>query len=97
MLLALVMSLTFLVGRRFFSREDEIVLLFCGSKKSLASGIPIAKVLFAGSALGSAVLPLMLFHQLQLIVCALIAARYGRAADAAEAGDVGRAGAGVTR
>jgi sodium/bile acid cotransporter 7 len=84
-LLGVVMGLTFNVGRRFFSREDEIVLLFCGSKKSLASGIPMAKVLFAGSALGSAVLPLMLFHQLQLIVCALIAARYGRAADAADA------------
>ena len=84
-LLGVVMGLTFIVGRRFFSREDEIVLLFCGSKKSLASGIPMAKVLFAGSALGSAVLPLMLFHQLQLIVCALIAARYGRAADAADA------------
>ncbi|MES1950237.1 Na+-dependent transporter protein [Salinisphaera sp. S4-8] len=84
-LLAIVMAVTFAVGRRFFAREDEIVLLFCGSKKSLASGIPMAKVLFAGSALGSAVLPLMLFHQLQLIVCAFIAARYGRAADAVEA------------
>jgi sodium/bile acid cotransporter 7 len=49
----------------------------------------MAKVLFAGSALGSAVLPLMLFHQLQLIVCALVAARYGRAADAADAESAG--------
>ncbi|GAB3676783.1 bile acid:sodium symporter family protein [Salinisphaera aquimarina] len=83
-LLALMLLLTFAVGRRFFAREDEIVLLFCGSKKSLASGIPIAKVLFAGGALGSVVLPLMIFHQLQLLACALIARRYAVAADRAD-------------
>lgn len=75
-LLALVLLITFGVGRRLFSREDEIVLLFCGSKKSLASGIPIAKVLFAGSTLGTVVLPLMLFHQMQLMASAVIARRY---------------------
>lgn len=75
-LLALVLGITFAVGRRFFERDDEIVLLFCGSKKSLASGIPIAKVLFAGSTLGTVVLPLMLFHQIQLMACAMIARRY---------------------
>lgn len=80
-LLAIVLAATFSVGRLFFDREDEIVLLFCGSKKSLASGIPIAKVLFASGALGSMVLPLMLFHQIQLLVCAVIAGRYARAAD----------------
>jgi len=75
-LLAIVLAITFGVGRRFFEREDEIVLLFCGSKKSLASGIPIAKVLFATGSLGAVVLPLMLFHQIQLITCAVIARRY---------------------
>jgi len=95
-LLALVMLITFAVGRRFFSREDEIVLVFCGSKKSLASGIPIAKVLFAGSTLGAVVLPLMIFHQLQLLVCAVIARRYGLAADAADA-NRSAAAAGQTR
>jgi sodium/bile acid cotransporter 7 len=55
--------------------------VFCGSKKSLASGVPMAKVLFAGGALGAVVLPLMLFHQLQLMVCAVLAQRYAQSAD----------------
>jgi sodium/bile acid cotransporter 7 len=77
-LLGLALSLTWLIGRRLlrFSVEDEIVVQFCGSKKSLASGLPMASVLFAGPQLGLIVLPLMLFHQLQLIVCAVLARRY---------------------
>lgn len=59
-----------------FSREDEITIVFCGSKKSLAAGVPIAKVLFAGHPLGMIVLPIMLFHQIQLMVCAVLARRY---------------------
>jgi sodium/bile acid cotransporter 7 len=50
--------------------------VFCGSKKSLASGLPMASVLFAGQSLGLIVLPLMLFHQMQLMVCAALARRY---------------------
>jgi sodium/bile acid cotransporter 7 len=61
-----------------FNKEDEITIVFCGSKKSLASGIPMAKILFAGNALGAIVLPLMLFHQLQLMICAVLAQRYAR-------------------
>ncbi len=64
-----------------FSRADRISVVFCGSKKSLVSGIPMARVLFAGPHVGAAILPLMIFHQLQLIVCAWLARRY--AADAA--------------
>lgn len=63
-----------------FSREDEIATVFCGSKKTLASGVPMAKVLFAGPELGAILLPLMLFHQLQLMVCAWLARRYARSA-----------------
>jgi sodium/bile acid cotransporter 7 len=63
-----------------FSKADEIAITFCGSKKSLASGVPIATVLFAGQSLGSIVLPLMLFHQIQLMTCAVIAQRYADAA-----------------
>lgn len=60
-----------------FNREDQIAIMFCGSKKSLASGLPMAKVLFPGSsALGATVLPLMIFHQIQLMVCAWLANRY---------------------
>lgn len=60
-----------------FSREDEIVAVFCGSKKTLASGMPMAKLLFGGSAaMGVLVLPILLYHQLQLLVCAVMARRY---------------------
>ncbi|CAM8672919.1 bile acid:sodium symporter family protein [Sphingobium sp.] len=62
-----------------FSREDEIAISFCGSKKTLASGVPMARVLFAGPDMGAVVLPLMIFHQMQLIVCAALARRYARA------------------
>ncbi|RDI97030.1 bile acid:sodium symporter [Dyella solisilvae] len=59
-----------------FNREDEITIVFCGSKKSLASGVPMAKVLFAGHPMGTIVLPIMLFHQIQLMTCAVLARRY---------------------
>src|SRR5690606_41422390 len=60
-----------------FSREDEFAIVFCGSKKSLASGIPIAKILFAGNpAVGMIVLPVLIYHQLQLMACAVLAQRY---------------------
>ncbi|MBB3226129.1 sodium/bile acid cotransporter 7 [Luteibacter sp. Sphag1AF] len=61
-----------------FSREDEITIVFCGSKKSLASGVPMAKVLFAGHPLGTIVLPIMLFHQIQLMTCAVLARKYAQ-------------------
>ncbi|SFS17553.1 solute carrier family 10 (sodium/bile acid cotransporter), member 7 [Dyella sp. OK004] len=61
-----------------FNRADEITIVFCGSKKSLASGVPMAKVLFAGHPLGMIVLPIMLFHQIQLMTCAVLARRYAR-------------------
>jgi len=70
-----------------FDKEDEITIVFCGSKKSLASGVPMAKVLFAGHPLGLIVLPIMLFHQIQLMTCAVLARRYAvRSADKIEAG-----------
>ncbi len=59
-----------------FSRADTITTVFCGSKKSLASGLPMASVLFAGQPVGLIILPLMLFHQIQLMVCAALARRY---------------------
>jgi sodium/bile acid cotransporter 7 len=78
-LLALALTLTTLSARKLgFDKADEITIVFCGSKKSLASGIPMAKVLFASHAVGAIVLPLMLFHQMQLMVCAVLAQRYAR-------------------
>jgi len=60
-----------------FSREDGIVAVFCGSQKSLASGMPVANVLFGGNpALGLIVLPMILYHQLQLVLGAVLARRY---------------------
>ena len=86
LLLAFVLTLTALVGRWLgFARADVIVLQFCGSKKSLATGVPMAGVLFPAATVGAVILPLMVFHQLQLIVCAVLAARYGREADRQEA------------
>jgi sodium/bile acid cotransporter 7 len=80
-LLAFVLGLTFAVARLMkLPREDAIVLQFCGSKKSLASGVPMAGVLFPPAQVGVILLPVMLFHQLQLIACAIIARRYAESA-----------------
>ncbi|MFZ1390428.1 MAG: bile acid:sodium symporter, partial [Dokdonella sp.] len=84
-LLMLALVLTTTASRKLgFTREDEIAIVFCGSKKSLASGVPIAMVLFAGNpALGMIVLPVLLYHQIQLMACAVIAQRYARRASIA--------------
>ena len=71
-------------------QENEITLVFCGSKKSLASGIPLATVLFGTSQMGIVVLPLMIFHQMQLMVCAVLARRYADR-EAPAAGDAAAA------
>jgi solute carrier family 10 (sodium/bile acid cotransporter), member 7 len=76
-LLAAVLVLTAGLARLLrFDRADGITIIFCGSKKSLASGLPMAGILFAGQSLGLIVLPLMLFHQLQLMACAALARRF---------------------
>jgi solute carrier family 10 (sodium/bile acid cotransporter), member 7 len=78
-LLASVMTFTLLTSRALgFARADEIAIVFCGSKKSMASGIPMANVLFSASVVSVVVIPLMVFHQLQLFVCAVLAQRYAR-------------------
>lgn len=78
LLLATLLVLTTLLSRKLgFSRQDEIAAVFCGSKKSLASGLPMANVLFAGNpALGMIVLPIMCYNQLQILVGATLAKRY---------------------
>ncbi|AVS78549.1 bile acid:sodium symporter [Paracidovorax avenae] len=94
-ILAVALVATTWISRRMgFSKEDEITVVFCGSKKSLASGVPMAKVLFASHAVGALVLPLMVFHQMQLMVCAVIAQRYARrpAEGGAVEGGVGASG-----
>ncbi|MEU8527988.1 bile acid:sodium symporter family protein [Streptomyces sp. NPDC048629] len=74
-LLAVMLSLTWYGAKRLgFDRADRVAIQFAGSKKSLAAGLPMASVLFGAHA-SLAVLPLMLFHQMQLMVCAVIARR----------------------
>ncbi|MFE1249758.1 bile acid:sodium symporter family protein [Streptomyces sp. NPDC058735] len=78
LILTVMLLLTWYGGKALgFVREDRITLQFAGSKKSLAAGLPMASVLFGAQA-SLAVLPLMLFHQMQLMVCAVIAGRRSR-------------------
>jgi sodium/bile acid cotransporter 7 len=84
---AVLGALLFLLPMLWFTRamarwlklnlEYEVVAVFCGSKKSMASGMPMAKLLFGGSAaMGMMILPIMLYHQIQMFVCAALAKRY---------------------
>ncbi|GLP70395.1 sodium/bile acid cotransporter 7 [Streptomyces sp. SAI-149] len=91
-LLALMLALTWYGAKALrFDRGDRIAIQFAGSKKSLASGLPMASVLFGAHA-SLAVLPLMLFHQMQLMVCAVIAKRRSHDPLAEDAGETGESG-----
>jgi len=86
LLLTMVLTATTLWARAAgFSREDEVAIVFCGSKKSLASGVPMAGVLFPAATVGAVIIPLMLFHQIQLMACAVLARRYAEKAEPQEA------------
>lgn len=81
LILAFVMGVNMGVARLArLPRQDAIVLLFCGSKKSLVSGVPMAGALFPAAQVGLLILPLMIFHQLQLFLCAALATRFARQA-----------------
>lgn len=78
-LLAFMLWFTWFTARRLgFNRADAIDIQMCGTKKSLATGLPMATVLFAGQPIGLIMLPLMVFHQAQLMACSWLAARYAR-------------------
>ena len=78
-LLAFMLWLTWFTAKRLcFNRADAIAIQMCGTKKSLATGLPMATVLFAGQPIGLIMLPLMVFHQAQLMACSALAARYAR-------------------
>lgn len=78
-LLAIVLAATTFGARALgFSPEDEKAITFCGSKKSLATGVPMAGILFPGPTAGIIVLPLMIFHQIQLMACSVIAQHYAK-------------------
>ncbi|WP_062378397.1 bile acid:sodium symporter family protein [Demequina pelophila] len=75
-LLAAMLALTWTGGARLgLDRADRVALLMCGSKKSLATGLPMASVLFSPVMAASVALPVILFHQIQLLVCAVLARR----------------------
>ncbi|HSH26997.1 MAG TPA: bile acid:sodium symporter family protein [Wenzhouxiangella sp.] len=77
LLLAVVLILVWQIARRLgFNIEDRITILFAGSKKSLATGVPMAQILFSAGTVGAMILPLMIFHQIQLMVCAVLARRF---------------------
>ena len=83
-LVAFMLWLTWTVARRLgFDRGDAIAIQFCGTKKSMATGLPMATVLFAGMPdVALFVLPLMIFHQVQLMACGWLAGRYARQLEA---------------
>jgi sodium/bile acid cotransporter 7 len=79
MVLAFMLFATYFAAKTMgFNREDTIAIVFCGSKKSLAAGVPMAGVLFPGPDLGMILLPTLLFHQMQLMVCAVLARRWAQ-------------------
>lgn len=80
LILLLVLGLSTWLARRLrFPVEDEIAAVFCASKKTMASGVPMAKLLFgAHPSLGLILLPVMLYHQLQLFACSMLANRYAQ-------------------
>ena len=80
LILFLILFLTTMITRKLgFSKEDEIAAVFCGSKKTLASGIPMGKILFAGHpGIAVIVLPIIFYHQLQLFIGSILANRYAK-------------------
>ena len=68
----------FMARKAGFDRRDQIAIQFCGSKKSLATGLPMAAVIFGSGGAGVIILPLMIFHQIQLMMCAVYAAKWGK-------------------
>jgi sodium/bile acid cotransporter 7 len=77
-LLAVILWMTTRTARALrFNNADEIAAVFCASKKSLAAGVPMAALIFGNNpGLGLILLPIMIYHPLQLIVCSILAERY---------------------
>ena len=58
-----------------FNREDRIAVQLCGTQKSLATGLPMATVIFGGAQLGVLIVPLMVYHMIQIVTCSAYASR----------------------
>ncbi|MCS4492252.1 bile acid:sodium symporter [Corynebacterium sp. ES2794-CONJ1] len=77
-IVSLTLALTYKVGQSLgFTLSDTRAIQFCGSKKSLATGLPMAAIIFGAANIGVLITPLMIFHQIQLMMCSWLAARYG--------------------
>ncbi|AIJ34514.1 putative secondary Na+/bile acid symporter, bile acid:Na+ symporter (BASS) family [Corynebacterium imitans] len=59
-----------------FNRADTVAIQQCGTQKSLATGLPMASVMFGGATLGALIIPLMVYHMVQLMVCSTYVSRY---------------------
>ncbi|WP_206185245.1 bile acid:sodium symporter family protein [Sphingosinicella sp. CPCC 101087] len=80
LLLALILAAAWALGRfGGFARPSRAAILFCGSVKGLATGVPMARILFPGPAAGLIILPVMIFHSIQLVICAWIAGAMAQA------------------
>lgn len=80
-LLGAVMLLVWWTARVLdFPLPERITALFCGSKKTLASGVPMARLIFGSHpGLGLILLPIMIYHPIQLLVGGWLAARFAAA------------------
>ncbi|PRQ11082.1 hypothetical protein C1Y63_08115 [Corynebacterium sp. 13CS0277] len=81
LVMAMLWLTRFTAERLHFDSADMKAIQFCGTKKSLATGLPMAAVIFGTGGLGLLILPLMIFHQVQLMICAAVASRYAAAPD----------------
>ncbi|MGO4191127.1 bile acid:sodium symporter family protein [Arthrobacter sp. YAF17] len=98
LMLGLMLALTFFVARKMrFDRADATAIMFGGSEKSLAAGLPISAILFPGPLAGVVILPVIMYHAMQLVLCAVIARRMAKRAapvpDAAAALEPGKVAA----
>ncbi len=85
-ILAIVMvAIYFTSAKLGFNKADRIAILFCGSKKTLANGLPMARIIFTGLPIAGLILPIMIFHQIQLMVCSFLAQKFRKEADSAPA------------
>lgn len=91
-MLALSLWITSLVAKKLgFVPADATAIMFCGSEKSLATGLPLSAILFTGPLGGVVILPVIMYHAMQLIVCAAIARRVARRTEPQHYTDAGPA------
>jgi len=65
-------------GALGLDRPDRIAFLFAGAQKSIAIGAPLASILFPPAIAGLLLVPVLLYHLLQLIISAPLANRLNR-------------------